>query len=205
MASTYAAIEETQTSQYQLLRIRVLNEYLNMPHHERLPPPFNLIAVVVSEPLRYLASLISEQRREQSSLCRIAFWSMKAVYSTVDALLVAVAFTPVLIFKTLEDLPQKIREGDYCAVLCTPLLILLVPVGLLCQYADQTVSLFSSDNLSSDATETDSPWMADERREARGAFKDSIDKWIEAADHHDSTSPDIMAALRDPGSLDEDG
>ncbi|CEL94715.1 unnamed protein product [Vitrella brassicaformis CCMP3155] len=43
MASTYAAIEQTQTAQYQLLRIRVLNEYLNMPLHERLPPPFNLI------------------------------------------------------------------------------------------------------------------------------------------------------------------
>ncbi|CEM21886.1 unnamed protein product [Vitrella brassicaformis CCMP3155] len=222
LASTYAAIEETQAAQYQLLRIRVLNEYLKLPHHERLPPPFNLIgrcderhelhpahhmwasvcaALVVSEPLRYLASLISEQRREQSVLCRIAFWTMKAVYSTVDGLLLVVAFTPVAIYKMLEGVPRRIREGNYGAVLRAPLYILLMPVLFLCQYtgrdlllreyADQE-SLFSFDATES---EGESPETAHERRKARDAFKDSIDKWIEAADHHDSSVPDVMAAV----------
>jgi len=57
MASTYAAIENTKKPQYQL-RIRVLNEYLSMPQHERLPPPFNLIAAIKSVPLRCLAPLL---------------------------------------------------------------------------------------------------------------------------------------------------
>ncbi|CEL94711.1 unnamed protein product [Vitrella brassicaformis CCMP3155] len=189
LASTYAAIEETQAAQYQLLRIRVLNKYLTMPRHERLPPPFNLIAVVVSEPLRYLANLISEQRREQSALCRIAFWSMKAL--TVDGLLLVVAFTPVTIYRLLtERLPQVIRERDFGLVLCVPLAILLMPVLLLCQYAQR--GLFSSDATE---TDTDSPEMADDMREAGIKFKDRIDKWIEAADHHNSNFPDVMAAL----------
>ncbi|CEL94716.1 unnamed protein product [Vitrella brassicaformis CCMP3155] len=37
--------------------------------------------------------------------------------------------------------------------------------------------------------------MADKRREARESIKDSIDKWIEAADHHDSGVPDVITAL----------
>ncbi|CEL94682.1 unnamed protein product [Vitrella brassicaformis CCMP3155] len=164
LASTFAAIEEKQTAQYQLLRIRVLNEYLTMPHHERLPPPFNLIGVVVSEPLRYVASFISGR---QSALCRIAFWSMEALYSPIDVLLVAVAFTPLAIFKGLELVSRAIRVGNSWDPFFT-----------------------------SDATESDSSETADKRREARDAFKDSIDKWIEAADHHDSSVPDVMTALR---------
>ncbi|CEM16848.1 unnamed protein product [Vitrella brassicaformis CCMP3155] len=210
LASTYSAIEETQAAQYQLLRIRVLNEYLTMPHHERLPSPFNLIgrchkshemhpshvgicvcaAVVVSEPLRYLASLISEQRRHQSALCRIAFWSMVALYFTVDGLLFAVAFTPVAIYKVLERLPRLIRGGNYWEVLVIPLVILLMSLFLLCQYAQRGLFSFG-------ATGTDISEMADQRRKARIKFKDSIDKWIEAADHHDSSVPDVMAALRE--------
>jgi len=34
------------------------------------------------------------------------------------------------------------------------------------------------------------------RRCAQESFKDSIDKWMEAADYHDTTSPDIMTALK---------
>ncbi|CEM21892.1 unnamed protein product [Vitrella brassicaformis CCMP3155] len=210
LASTFAAIEETQAAQYQLLRIRVLNEYSTMPHHERLPPPFNLIgrchkrdelhpshvgvcvcaAVVVSEPLRYLASLISEQRREESALCCIAFWSMKALYVTVDALLVGVSFTPVAIYKALEDIQRTIRKGPYGMVLCLVLVILVMPLFLLYRYAQLESSFSSGFN------ETDSSTMARERREARDKIKDSIDKWIEAADHHDSSVPDVMAALK---------
>ncbi|CEM35125.1 unnamed protein product [Vitrella brassicaformis CCMP3155] len=190
LASTYAAIEETQTAQYQLLRIRVLNEYLTMPRHERLPPPFNLIALVVSVPLRHLASHISGQRRRQSALCCIVYWLMKAVYSTVDALLYSVAFTPVAIYGVLGLLQRQIREGKYRAVLTIIVGILVMPVNLLCAYA-QHESLFTSD-----ATETENSWMAHERREARDKIKDSIDKWIEAADHHDSNSPDVMAVVQ---------
>ncbi|CEM16844.1 unnamed protein product [Vitrella brassicaformis CCMP3155] len=153
-----------------------------------------LVPVFVSEPLRYLASLISEQRREQSALCRIAFWSMKVVYVTVDGLLLIVAFTPVATYKMLEDILRAIGKGDYvvvlCHVLCLPLLILLTPANLLCHYA-QWGLLFSFD-----ATKTDSAETADERRKARESYKDRIDKWIEAADHHDSGVPDVMGALR---------
>ncbi|CEL94705.1 unnamed protein product [Vitrella brassicaformis CCMP3155] len=208
MASTFAAIEEKQTAQYQLLRVPVLNEYLTMPHHERLPPPFNLIgqardmrlkvhpshvtmicvcaAVVVSEPLRYLASLISGQ---QSALCRIAFCLMKVLYFTIDALLCAVAFTPAFIYKALEAFPRAIRQG-YLAALSVALVILLMPVLLLYQYARRGLSFFSFE-----ATESDNSEMADKRRKARIFLRDSIDKWIEAADQHDSSVPDVMAAL----------
>ncbi|CEM38735.1 unnamed protein product [Vitrella brassicaformis CCMP3155] len=196
LASTYAAIEEKQSSQYQLLRIRVLNEYLTMPHHERLPPPLNLIAVVVSGPLRYLASLIasliSGQGRRHYVLCRIAFCVMKALYSTIDALLHFVAFTPVTIYKLLELIPQMIRGGRYCFVLCFPFIVLLTPFILLCDIVQEGPS------FTFEATESDSPELATKARdEARDRFKDSIDKWIEAADHHDSSVPDVMAALRE--------
>ncbi|CEM38224.1 unnamed protein product [Vitrella brassicaformis CCMP3155] len=188
LASTFEAIKEKQAAQYQLLRIRVLNEYLTMPHHERLPPPFNLIAVVVSEPLRYLASLISEERREQSTLCCIAFWWMKALYSTVDGLLFAVAFTPVAIYKTLEGVVKLLQETTLFVGIFTfvglPFSILLMPLILLCTYA-QRESLFTFD-----ATESDSLEMA------RESFKDGIDKWIEKADHHDKSVPDVMTVLK---------
>ncbi|CEM32241.1 unnamed protein product [Vitrella brassicaformis CCMP3155] len=113
MASTYSAIEETQNAQYQLLRIRVLNEYLTMPLHERLPPPFNLVAFVVSAPLRYLASLISRERREQSTVCRIAFWSMVVLYALIDALLFTVAFTPDWILSAPERLLHVLLDKEY--------------------------------------------------------------------------------------------
>ncbi|CEL94192.1 unnamed protein product [Vitrella brassicaformis CCMP3155] len=210
LASTYAAIEETQTGQYQLMRIRVLNEYLTMPQHERLPPPFNLIgrcdrqetstaaitvsmicvcaAVVVSQPLRYVASLISGH---QSALCRIAFWSMRAVYSTIDALLSAVAFTPAAIYRQLEELQLAIRFRDDWIAVRMFLRILLMPLYLLYDYV-------TSAEESSEESEEVKASRAERRRETHSWHKatKSFDKWMEAADHHDSHFPDVMAALK---------
>jgi len=65
MASTWGSIAQYQNAQYQLIRIRILNEYLLMPSYERLPPPFSILAVLVLAPLRHLAWRIGAIVREQ--------------------------------------------------------------------------------------------------------------------------------------------
>ncbi|CEL94199.1 unnamed protein product [Vitrella brassicaformis CCMP3155] len=188
LASTYAAIEQTQTAQYQLLRIRVLNEYLNMPQHERLPPPFNLIAVVVSVPLRYVASLIGGR---QSALCRIASWSVEAIYVTLDALMHAVVFTPAYIDRQLGvfqpghgRLEVLIRAGMYWDAFRMLLTIPVMPLYIFHQYVTAKES-------SKDTEEQ----KAEKRRQARDSYKGKVEMWMKAAYHRDTTSPDIMTAL----------
>jgi len=214
MASTFAAIEQTQTAQYQLLRIRVLNEFLTMPMHERFPPPFNLIAVTVSVPLRYLASFISEERRQQSALYRIAFWLIKALYTTIDAILYAIAFTPAQIYTQLERIPSYIQQGRYCWALQAVCSVFLMPLPLLYQLlAPSSLTEFSGpigglrakwDEMTDDEKAEmrrfarygpTEEWYAQMRRYEYNNIKGSIDKSIAAADHHDSNFPDVMTAL----------
>ncbi|CEL94174.1 unnamed protein product [Vitrella brassicaformis CCMP3155] len=152
LASTYAAIEHTQTAQYHCGRV-------GAPAASR--------------------QLISEQRQQQSALCCIAFWSMRAIYVTVDALLHAVAFTPIEIYHGLDQFQQEIREGKYWEAFQTALLILVMPFYLL--------YLTSEERRRSEQYRDKSHWVKYER---------SIDKWIEAADHHDSNFPDVMAAVK---------
>ncbi|CEL96843.1 unnamed protein product [Vitrella brassicaformis CCMP3155] len=140
--------------------------------------------------------------------CRIAFSSMKAIYCTVDALLFAVAFTPIAIYRHLEKLQQCIRDEiqrrqywtldntgeriqktvqiwDAFKILGV---ILVMPLYLLYHY----VNYVKAEESYEDTEE----WKARERREARDGYKDSIDEWMEAADHHHSNFPDVMAALK---------
>jgi len=68
------------------------------------------------------------------------------------------------------------------------LIILVMPLWLLYVYA-------TAEESSEDTEEE----KAEKRRDARdgfGGYKDRIDKWMEAADHHDSNFPDVMAALK---------
>ncbi|CEM34063.1 unnamed protein product [Vitrella brassicaformis CCMP3155] len=215
MASTYSAIEATQNAQYQLLRIRVLNEYLTVSQHERHAPPFNLIAVVISVPLRYVSSLMSEQRRQQSTLWRMVFWSSKAVYSTVDAILFAIAFIPAAIYRGLEDFLQAMRRGHYLEALSVvlyplaPLSILYDSLRGFCtsQESDDTIDGTSRrQSVPLPRSQTSFPKLPSlllsyersatrTRREARKTFNGNIHRWIEAADHHNLSFPDVIAAL----------
>ncbi|CEM06954.1 unnamed protein product [Vitrella brassicaformis CCMP3155] len=202
MASTYSAIEDTQDAQYQLLRIRVLNEYLTMPPHERLPPPFNLIAFLLSAPLPYLASLISADRRQQSTMCRIAFWCMVALYATIDGLLFTVAFTPTFILSALERLPHVLQEKAYGSdapwaclfqraewlwqrLWNAIVLTLLTPLSIL-RFFMLFVEMERLSAANSSSFRLPEVHIATE----------SIDEWIRAADSHNATSPDIMAVLQ---------
>ncbi|CEL96858.1 unnamed protein product [Vitrella brassicaformis CCMP3155] len=220
MASTWGDIEKTQAAQYQLLRIRVLNEYSTMPWRERIPPPFNLIAVVMSGPLRCVASLISECCRQQSALCRIAFWSMKAVYSTIDALVYTMAFAPSFFCPALR---RGLETGFYCGLYCAgkmpPQLSLLAevlkilifyvgliafgPVLFLMKILQLPVIIVRTELLdepaerggeAADVEETEGD-EARKGREATDRIKEKIDKWIETTSHHDANFPDVMAGL----------
>jgi len=132
---------------------------------------------------------------------------MKALYCAIDALLWAVAFTPIAIYRQLEELQQAIRDAiqrrqyrtkdntgqevqktvqiwDAFKILDV---ILVMPLWLLYRYV--TAKEFFEDTEEGKAIKR--------RRALHGldGYKDSIEKWMEAADHHDTTSPDIMAAL----------
>ncbi|CEL94720.1 unnamed protein product [Vitrella brassicaformis CCMP3155] len=210
LASTYAAIEEKQTSQYQLLRVRVLNEYLNMPKHERLPPPFNLIAFCGSAPLRHFASFI---RGCQSRLCRVTFWSMVALYSLIDAFLFTVAFTPAFLYCAVErvllslqkrdylqnkdcpcffsrSLHRYTRTGDFFQSLWNAIVLTIVtPFTILFFFLGFVLQAFGVSQHPGVATATVA-------RVSKTFSKDSIDAWIAAADSHNATSPDIMTVLQ---------
>jgi len=110
---------------------------------------------------------------------------MKVMYLTIDALLCTVAFTPIAICRMVEDVQQEIRRGKYWAVLCIPSFILLVPLLLLCEYV-------SGEESSEDTEEK----KAEQRRQAHYWMRNSIENWMEAADHHNSNFPDVMAALK---------
>jgi len=66
---------------------------------------------------------------------------MKALYCAIDALLWAVAFTPIAIYRQLGKLQRCIREGKYWQVLCVPLIILFAPLFLLMVYAQAKVQV----------------------------------------------------------------
>ncbi|CEM06930.1 unnamed protein product [Vitrella brassicaformis CCMP3155] len=228
LASTYSAIEDTQDAQYQLLRIRVLNEYLTMPPHERLPPPFNLIAFLLSEPLRHLASLIDRDRRRQSTMCRNTCECMVSLYAIIDGLLFTVAFTPAFILSALERLPRVLRDKDcfhidpyeYSAYgrqfehwayrLDAPWPCLFQRAEWLWQRLWNAIVLTLLTPLSilrffmlfvqieCLLARADSYSPDPPKVDFSG---ESIDERIRAADYHNATSPDVMAVLQGVNKL----
>jgi len=133
MTSTWAAIEETQSAQYQLLKVRVINEYLHMSSTEQLPPPFNLIGTNIENqpstnvvpsgailvlPLKYLASLIAAAARLHDSdrpsglnISAVIFLLVSLLHATIEALLFTVAFIPVIALAVLAKAGEKMNRA----------------------------------------------------------------------------------------------
>ncbi|CEM03344.1 unnamed protein product [Vitrella brassicaformis CCMP3155] len=176
LASTYATIEETQTGQYHCCRVGT-SAASRLPH-----------------------------QRTSVALCRIAFWSMTALYSSIDALLCAVAFAPAAIYERLGELQQQIPDAiqrrqywtkdstgkeirktvHICEAFRTVGIILVVPLYLLYEYVTAKAGPAENDEEDDDPLD-----LSGEN------YKNRIGEWMEAADHHDSSVPDVMTALKD--------